>query len=444
MSDKVTLHSGMNLGQLMVFLETSSTCMIDTAQGIETLDSNHLGKHIRPRHSFVLWLAIQDALPMQEKLVEWKKINISNYYLCSQELQAMDQTQMPIHYPNRSRPRARTVWYPEICNSDLFNYVDKAYSPSLQNWRALPAASSLQPTIEHTFHLFFNCPFSARLWGHVMEWCGVKRLVDQAPAEWIWIFHAFKGKSLKKLMIQSALAATVYWIWSERNARMYGGSIEQRPLFHLITRDVTLKLSALEKRHKDTPDNQFAAAIIGREDLITLLQWELPAKGWHALNSVGSLTSNKASYGGIIRDETGVVNLAFCASSNERSILYLELMGIAKGIEATMTLNISKLHIRTDSMMSTRILLKRQAPTWRTEALVAEINENLKSFNETKVEHTFRQVNLDADWVANLNSERETMYFIQPLHEELDNIVMINKTGRVQTKPSLTCSKKKN
>ncbi|KAF5184156.1 hypothetical protein FRX31_026256 [Thalictrum thalictroides] len=277
------------------------------------------GEHIRPRHSFVLWLAIQDTLPMQEKLVEWNKINISNCYLCSQGLQAMDQTQMPIHYPNRSRPRARTVWYPEIC--------------------------------------------STRLWGHVMEWCGVKRLVDQAPAEWIWIFHAFKGKSLKKLMIQSALAATVYWIWSERNARMYGGSIEQRPLFHLITRDVTLRLAALEKRHKDTPDNQFAAARIGRVDLITLrprrmLQWELPAKGWHALNSVGSLMSNKVSYGGIIRDETGAVNLAFCASSNERSILYLELMGIAKGIEVAMTLNISKLHIRTDSMMSTGILLK--------------------------------------------------------------------------------------
>ncbi|KAF5207781.1 hypothetical protein FRX31_002631 [Thalictrum thalictroides] len=320
------------------------------------------GKHIRPRHSFVLWLAIQDALPMQEKLVEWKKINIPNCYLCSQGLQAMDQTQMPIHYPNRSRPRARTVWYPDICSNDLFNYVDNAYSPSLQNWRALPAA----------------------------------------PAEWIWIFHAFKGKSLKKLMIQSVLAATVYWIWSERNARMYGGSIEQSPLFHLITRDVTLRLAALKKRHKDTPDNQFAAVRIGREDLITvrsprMLQWELPAKGWHALNSVGSLTSNKVSYGGIIRDETGVVNLAFYASSNERSILYLELMGIAKGIEATMTLNISKLHIITDSMMSTRILLKKQAPTWRTEALVAEINENLKSFNETKVEHTFRQVNQAAD-----------------------------------------------
>ncbi|KAF5200111.1 hypothetical protein FRX31_010303 [Thalictrum thalictroides] len=40
------------------------------------------GKHIRPRHSFVLWQAMQYALPTQDKIVDWKKLNIANCALC--------------------------------------------------------------------------------------------------------------------------------------------------------------------------------------------------------------------------------------------------------------------------------------------------------------------------------------------------------------------------
>ncbi|KAF5201576.1 Zf-rvt domain-containing protein, partial [Thalictrum thalictroides] len=285
------------------------------------------GNHIIPRHSFLLWQAVQDALPTQDKLVEWGKLNISNCALCSQGLTVIDQNQSPAIYNTIPRPKAWTQWYPVICSEQLHSYLTRPDSPSFINWRALHAATSRPPTIEHIFHLFFSCPVSSVLWENVMSWCGLSKINTSLHMEWIWIFHYFKGNSLQKLLSQAALAATIYWIWAERNETMA------------------------------------AAQLLGKPDLIRKnnvmgLRWKPHEEGWFILNADSSLTDDQAGYEGIIRGSRGNVNMAYYASSNTRSILYLELMGIAKGVQLALELGMKKLLIHSDSVQAIRTLLR--------------------------------------------------------------------------------------
>ncbi|KAF5177151.1 hypothetical protein FRX31_033262, partial [Thalictrum thalictroides] len=138
------------------------------------------------------------------------------------------------------------------------------------------------------------CDFSGTLWNNVLAWC------DKAPEEWILIFHLIKAKSLNKLMAQAALAATVYWIWAKRNKIMYGeDNCGHKQLIRLITRDVTIRMSSLKGRFKDTDANKLAAKQLGRMELIRqpmvkIVKWEKHGNGWCKLNADGSLSSNNA------------------------------------------------------------------------------------------------------------------------------------------------------
>ncbi|KAF5177714.1 Ribonuclease h domain [Thalictrum thalictroides] len=178
-----------------------------------------------------------------------------------------------------------------------------------------------------------------------------------------------KGKSLKKLMAQAALAATVYWIWAERNRLMYDeGNGTPQQLFRIITRDVSIRITSMKKRFRDTTDNRLAAAKIGRIDLIinTIVKpvrWEKPREGWYKLNADGSFSENKAGYGEILRNNKGMVSFACTVSSSTRSILFLELMGLAAGLEIALKMGEKKININSESLLATRILRGQDHPT---------------------------------------------------------------------------------
>ncbi|KAF5182584.1 hypothetical protein FRX31_027822 [Thalictrum thalictroides] len=62
--------------------------------------------------------------------------------------------------------------------------------------------------------------------------------------------------------------------------------------------------------------------------------------GWNTLNADGSLTENRAEYGGIIRDNSGNTITAFAARATIRSVLFLELKGIEQDIKLAVELGI--------------------------------------------------------------------------------------------------------
>ena len=72
--------------------------------------------------------------------------------------------------------------------------------------------------MENRNHLFFGCSFSRNVWNGVLELCGLRREVWDWEEELKWAYQKFKGVSLLSIILRSAC---VYFVWKERNYRLY-------------------------------------------------------------------------------------------------------------------------------------------------------------------------------------------------------------------------------
>ena len=112
-----------------------------------------------PRHAFLLWLTIQGGLYTQERLMAF---GVSSCSMCL------------------------------LCNH----------------------------AVENRDHLFFHCPFSSQIWSSILAKCGL----DWSSRDWLQIvkwMEQYGNSSLCHLLVRLSFAATVYFIWRERNARIH-------------------------------------------------------------------------------------------------------------------------------------------------------------------------------------------------------------------------------
>ncbi|KAE8692202.1 hypothetical protein F3Y22_tig00110858pilonHSYRG00264 [Hibiscus syriacus] len=70
-------------------------------------------------------------------------------------------------------------------------------------------------------HLFFECVYAGNIWKAILQLCGVRDF--HWDGELAWATHCFEGKSLITRVLKLALSSHVYWIWKERNGRLFGG-----------------------------------------------------------------------------------------------------------------------------------------------------------------------------------------------------------------------------
>ncbi|GLT27312.1 hypothetical protein SLA2020_023190 [Shorea laevis] len=79
-------------------------------------------------------------------------------------------------------------------------------------------------------HLFFDCDFSRSIWREVLVSFGIRRNPCAWSHEWRWIQRTCKGRRVSKRKIRTALAATIYLIWQERNYRIFQGKMRSGTL----------------------------------------------------------------------------------------------------------------------------------------------------------------------------------------------------------------------
>ncbi|XP_074301494.1 uncharacterized protein LOC141632888 [Silene latifolia] len=72
-------------------------------------------------------------------------------------------------------------------------------------------------------HLFFNCVFSQQVWTALLQWMNIGNRTINLWSEIRWIAQAKGLRHWKHALHQSCIAAAVYFIWQERNQRIFMG-----------------------------------------------------------------------------------------------------------------------------------------------------------------------------------------------------------------------------
>ncbi|XP_022024188.1 uncharacterized protein LOC110924493 [Helianthus annuus] len=118
-----------------------------------------------PRHSFHMWLVIMNKLSTQDRLRAWEVGSETN---------------------------RRLMCYP-LCKHDR----------------------------DSRDHLFFQCSFAAQVWNNVKVMVDLSSVNDSWDPVMDWMIQHANTKKIEHIICKLVIAASTYFIWQERNARLF-------------------------------------------------------------------------------------------------------------------------------------------------------------------------------------------------------------------------------
>ncbi|XP_074271037.1 uncharacterized protein LOC141594956 [Silene latifolia] len=92
-------------------------------------------------------------------------------------------------------------------------------------------------------HLFFNYDFSSKIWDDIQRWLKISGRSCDAESELLWCSDRRHVRHWKNGWLRDSIAASCYYIWDERNSRVFKGlerTTEQ--LLHVIRVTVSSRI----------------------------------------------------------------------------------------------------------------------------------------------------------------------------------------------------------
>ncbi|CAN1829647.1 Putative ribonuclease H protein At1g65750 [Linum perenne] len=134
------------------------------------------------------------------------------------------------------------------------------------------------------------------------------------------------------------------------------------------------------------------------------VRWEPGPEGWMVLNSDGSVNqqTGRAAAGGVVRDSEGRCLLAYSMNLGCCSITRAEIRGAIEGLVRVWDAGFRKVVLRMDSRAAISILTSSDDSAHQYTMEKMEFRDLSRRDWSLKVEHTFREGNRSADFLASL------------------------------------------
>ncbi|GKV24486.1 hypothetical protein SLEP1_g34094 [Rubroshorea leprosula] len=217
----------------------------------------------------------------------------------------------------------------------------------------------------------------------------------------------------------STLFFSAIWvIWKNRNALIFDN---QRTPPHILfqhasslARDTSLGL---------------ATNILAHPRLPRWVRWLPPNFPFLKLNTDGAMSqaSGNASAGGLIRDHGGQWLHGFAINIGPQTSYMAELWGCRAGLRLALEMGLTHLVLEMDSLLAVQAILARKTGDGPASILLLDIFHLVNSFEVCTVQHTLREGNAAADYMASIGQTltQGTGFFQSPppgirsiLHED--------------------------
>ncbi|XP_043697396.1 uncharacterized protein LOC122648212 [Telopea speciosissima] len=160
--------------------------------------------------------------------------------------------------------------------------------------------------------------------------------------------------------------------------------------------------------------------------------------GWVAINCDGSVKQDRGGrvMGAIGRDQLGNPLFAIAGGASEVSIVHMELQATKIGLLKANSSNLSRVQVRSDSMLAIKMIVGTFALSWEVRWLIEDIRILRDSFVSCSFAHQVREANSCADYLAGLvDTYVEFSFSMDSLPSALS--VMIQNDARGKKYPRL-------
>ncbi|GLT58280.1 hypothetical protein SLA2020_311850 [Shorea laevis] len=192
----------------------------------------------------------------------------------------------------------------------------------------------------------------------------------------------------------STLFLSIIWvIWKSRNAVIFDNRRTPPQVLYQqassLATDTRLALAANTLVHTSSP---------------RWVRWFPPDFPFLKLNTDGALnhSSEQASAGGLIRDYGERWLHGFAINIGPQTSYMAELWGCRTGLQLASDLGISHLVLEMDSLLAVQMIQERRVGGGLASTLLSDIFHLLNSFTICKVQHTLREGNSAADFMASI------------------------------------------
>ncbi|KAG2666238.1 hypothetical protein I3760_15G047900 [Carya illinoinensis] len=134
---------------------------------------------------------------------------------------------------------------------------------------------------------------------------------------------------------------------------------------------------------------------------VTMVKWIKPQQGWVKLNTDGSSLGNpgQSGAGGVIRDTSGHLCIAYSMDLGQGSNNYAELKGLLEGVRRCCRYGFLQVYIEVDSQLLVNWVTKGACNIWYLEDFWDELRVCLACL-DYRLTHVFREGNAVADFLA--------------------------------------------
>ncbi|KAL9228579.1 hypothetical protein vseg_004142 [Gypsophila vaccaria] len=251
---------------------------------------------------------------------------------------------------------------------------------------------------ETTDHLLRHCPTSVEIWSHLGESTSSGLFFTENFRLWIST-NASNSSPFASSLWSMKFAITCWWIWRWRNNIVFGRTEDNPtdPIFFLY-RQFDLSKQAFDPFSLFIPSP--SSTRVER-----YIRWHPPPHNWFLLNTDGASRGNPglAGCGGIIRNDAENFVSAFTFSSGICTSMRAEMRALVVGLEHARSLGLTNLLVHMDNKACVDFFRHEQLLSNSLRPLVHRSRELIALEGwEVRIDHTYREANRAADWLANL------------------------------------------
>jgi len=129
------------------------------------------------------------------------------------------------------------------------------------------------------------------------------------------------------------------------------------------------------------------------------VKWIKPPDQWVKLNTDGSALTNpgRIGAGGILRDQTGAMLLAFATPLGEGTNNQAEIGAAIFGMSWVLQMGYKSVVLEVDSQLLVDWITQKATPPWNINTQIQQLQELTRQAHNFRCKHIFREANCVAD-----------------------------------------------